>query len=69
MILAPKFSESFSLSIYAFMHNNVFLNCIYLVIVWFTLGNPVLEPMFKDFKEQAFEDSEVFFSGQQGKCP
>jgi hypothetical protein len=27
------------------------------------------EPLFEDFQEQAFEDSEVFFSGQQGKCP
>jgi hypothetical protein len=26
-----------------------------------------LEPLFKDFHEQALEDSEVFFSGQQGK--
>jgi hypothetical protein len=28
---------------------------------------PVL--LFKDFQEQVFEESEVFFSGQQGKCP
>jgi hypothetical protein len=27
------------------------------------------EPLFKDFQEQAFEDSEVFFSDQKGKCP
>jgi hypothetical protein len=33
------------------------------------LGNSVLESLFKDFQEQVFEDFEVFFSGQQGKCP
>jgi hypothetical protein len=33
------------------------------------LRNSVLEPLFKDFQEQVFEESEVFFSGQQGKCP
>jgi hypothetical protein len=29
----------------------------------------VPEPLFEDFHEQVLEDSEVFFSGQQGKCP
>jgi hypothetical protein len=29
----------------------------------------VSEPQFEDYQEQAFELSEVFFSGQQGKCP
>jgi hypothetical protein len=24
---------------------------------------------FEDFQEQVFEESEVCFSGQQGKCP
>jgi hypothetical protein len=42
---------------------------IYLVVVCFVLGNSVSEPLFEDFQEQAFEDSKVFFSGQQGKCP
>jgi hypothetical protein len=28
----------------------------------------MLELLFRDFKEQVFEESEVFFSGQQGKC-
>jgi hypothetical protein len=27
------------------------------------------EPLFEDFQEQVFEESEIFFSGQQGKCP
>jgi hypothetical protein len=27
------------------------------------------EPLFNDFQEQVFEESEVFFSGQQSKCP
>jgi hypothetical protein len=27
------------------------------------------EPLFKDFQEHVFEESEVFFSGKQGKCP
>jgi hypothetical protein len=26
------------------------------------------EPLFEDFQDQVFEESEVFFSGQQGKC-
>jgi hypothetical protein len=29
----------------------------------------MLEPLFKDFQEQVFEEFEVFFSDQQGKCP
>jgi hypothetical protein len=33
------------------------------------LEDPVLKPLFKDFQEQVFEDSDVFFSGQQGMCP
>jgi hypothetical protein len=45
------------------------MHCIYLSVVFFALGNFVPEPLFKDFQEQAFEESEVFFSGQQGKCP
>jgi hypothetical protein len=37
--------------------------------MFFALGNPLLEPLFEDFQEQVFEESDVFFSGQQGKCP
>jgi hypothetical protein len=37
--------------------------------VCFALGNSVPEPLFEDFYEQVFEDYEVFFSGQHGKCP
>jgi hypothetical protein len=29
----------------------------------------VPEPLVEDFQEQVFEESEVSFSGQQGKCP
>jgi hypothetical protein len=29
----------------------------------------MLETLFEVFQEQVFEESEVFFSGQQGKCP
>jgi hypothetical protein len=68
VILAPKISKSFALSIFALIHNNCVLHYIYLVIVCFTLGNPTLEPLFKDFQEQVIEDTEDFFSGQQGKC-
>jgi hypothetical protein len=27
----------------------------------------MVEPLIEDFQEHVFEDSEVFFSGQQGK--
>jgi hypothetical protein len=27
------------------------------------------EPMFEDFQEQVFKESEVFFTRQEGKCP
>jgi hypothetical protein len=37
--------------------------------VCFALGNAVSEPLFEDFHDQAFEDSKVLSSGQQGKCP
>jgi hypothetical protein len=29
----------------------------------------MLEPFFKDFQDQAFEESQFFFAEQQGKCP
>jgi hypothetical protein len=65
----PKFPEFIALSILAFIHNNYLLHCIYLSIVCFILGNFMSEPLFEDFQEQVFEESEVFFSGQQDKCP
>jgi hypothetical protein len=37
--------------------------------VCFAFGNSALELLFEDFQHQAFEDSEIFFSGQQGRCP
>jgi hypothetical protein len=45
VILVPKFLESIALSILAFIHNNYLLHCIYLFIVCFVLGNPILEPL------------------------
>jgi hypothetical protein len=33
------------------------------------LGNSMPDLMFEEFQEQVFEDPEIFFSGQQGKCP
>jgi hypothetical protein len=69
MILAPKFLEFTALSILAFLHDNCLLHYIYLSIVFFALGNSMPEPLFEDFQEQVFEESEVFFSGQQDKCP
>jgi hypothetical protein len=27
------------------------------------------EPFFKDFQDQAFEESQIFFAEQQDKCP
>jgi hypothetical protein len=69
VILTSKFLEFIILSIDAFIHDNCFLHCIYLSIVCFAIGNPVLEPLFEDFQEQVFEEPDVFFSGQQGNCP
>jgi hypothetical protein len=63
MILAPKFSEFIALSIHAFIHNNYLLHCNYLMIVCFALGNSVSEPLFEDFQEQVFEESDVFLVG------
>jgi hypothetical protein len=69
MILPPKFSEFIPLSILALIHDNYLLHCIYLSIVCYVLGNSMPEPLFDDFQEQVFEESEVLFSGQQSKCP
>jgi hypothetical protein len=33
------------------------------------LGNSMPETLFEDFQEQVFDESEVLFSEQQGKCP
>jgi hypothetical protein len=69
MIPAPKFSEFITLFIPAFIHNNCLLHCMYLLILCFMLGNSVPKPLFEDFQEQVLEESEVFFSEKQGKCP
>jgi hypothetical protein len=54
------------------MHSYITIVCC-IVFIWsivcFALGNSVSKPLFKDFQEQVIEESEVFFSGQQGKCP
>jgi hypothetical protein len=65
--------NSLNSSPFLFLHSyitNYLLHCIYfLSIVCLALGNSMLEPLFKDFQEQVFKEYEVFFSGQQGKCP
>jgi hypothetical protein len=33
------------------------------------IENSVPEPLFEDFHEHVFEDTKVFFTGQQGKYP
>jgi hypothetical protein len=35
----------------------------------FALGNIVPEPFSEDLQDQAFEKSQFFFVGQQGKLP
>jgi hypothetical protein len=54
------------------MHSYKRIVC-YIVFIWsivcFALGNFVPEQLFEDFQQQVFEESEVFFSGKQGKCP
>jgi hypothetical protein len=53
------------------MHSYKTIACC-IVFIWsmvcFALGNSVLKPLFEDFQEQVFEESEVFLSEQQGKC-
>jgi hypothetical protein len=69
MILVPKLSEFLILSIHTFIHNNCLLHLYLFVYCVLALGNSVPVSPFEDFKEKVFEDSEVFFSRQQGKCP
>jgi hypothetical protein len=69
MILSPKLSEFIILSIHAFIHNNYLLHLYLFICCMLALGNSMSEPPFKDFQKHVFEYSEVFFSGQQGKCP
>jgi hypothetical protein len=40
-----------------------------IACVYFTVGNVVLEPLFVDLQDQAFEESQLFFADQQGKSP
>jgi hypothetical protein len=49
MILVPKLLEFLALSILPFVHTTWLLHCIYLSIVYFVLGNSMLEPLFEDF--------------------
>jgi hypothetical protein len=69
MIFAPKFLEFIALSILEFIHNKLFAALYLFVYCVFVLVNSMLEPLFKDFQEQVFEEFEVFLSGQHGKCP
>jgi hypothetical protein len=60
MILAPKFSESLPLSSYAFI--NTCLLHIDGFCVYFVLGNIAPVPFFEDFQDQAFEETQLFFT-------
>jgi hypothetical protein len=55
VILVPKFSESLSLSPFAFIVH-MFVAFIYF-LCFLTLGTIVLEPFEEDFQEQAFHES------------
>jgi hypothetical protein len=58
-------------SFYLFLHPFITIVCCLYLFVYcvLALGNSMPETPFEDFQEQAFQDSEVLFSGQQGKCP
>jgi hypothetical protein len=49
------------------VHSYITIFCC-IVIIWlfvcFSLGNPMPKPLFEDFEEQVFEDSEILFSRQ-----
>jgi hypothetical protein len=59
----PKFSESLPLSSYAFI--NTCLLHIDGFCLYFMLGNAAPELFFEDFQDQAFEETKLFFTGQQ----
>jgi hypothetical protein len=40
-----------------------------IACVCFTIGNVVPELFFEDFQDQAFEESQLFFTDQQDKSP
>jgi hypothetical protein len=50
------------------MHSYITIIC-YIVFIWcimyFALGNSVLEPLFEDFQEQVFEEPEIFLVGNE----
>jgi hypothetical protein len=33
------------------------------------IGNVVPEPLFEDYQDQTFKESQLFFADQQGKSP
>jgi hypothetical protein len=67
MIFVPKFLVSFTLSFHAFI---IHIYCILIdLCIYLTLGNEVPKPFFKDFQDQAFEESQLFFVDQQCKLP
>jgi hypothetical protein len=67
VILAPKFLKYFTLSFHAFI---IHVYCILIDYAYTSrLGNAVPEPFSEDFQDQALEESQLFFMGQQGKLP
>jgi hypothetical protein len=67
VILAPKFSESLYLSLFAFI---IHMFVAFIYYLWLlALGSIVPEPFAEDFQEQAFDESQFLFVEQQSKCP
>jgi hypothetical protein len=69
MFHAAKFSEFIALSIHAFIDNKCLLHCIYLVYYVIFNRKFCSRTTVQGFPGEVFEEPEVFFSGQQGKCP
>jgi hypothetical protein len=40
-----------------------------IACVYFTIGNGVSEPLLEDLQDQTFEESQLFFTDQQGTSP
>jgi hypothetical protein len=67
VILAPKILESFTLPFHAFIIHVCFIWIDYVYTS--QLGNTAPEPFFEDLQDQALEESQLFFVGQQDKLP
>jgi hypothetical protein len=67
VIVVPKLSESFPLSLF------VFIICMFVAFIYclclLVLGTIVLELFVEDFQEQVFDESQFLFEVQQAKCP